>query len=148
MTPDQVKLVQESFAKVVPIAEKAADLFYDRLFVIAPELRALFPEELKSQKTKLMQMLATAVNNLHQVEKIVPAVQDLGKRHARYGVTDTHYEPVGAALLWTLEQGLGPAFTPSTREAWTATYATVASVMKDAAATAPPAPAEMIRRFG
>jgi hemoglobin-like flavoprotein len=148
MTPDQVKLVQESFAKVAPIADKAADLFYDRLFAIAPELRALFPEELKSQKIKLMQMLATAVNNLHQMEKIVPAVQDLGKRHAGYGVTDTHYEPVGAALLWTLEQGLGPAFTPPTREAWTATYATVASLMKDAAATAPPAPAEMIRRFG
>jgi hemoglobin-like flavoprotein len=142
MTPDQVQLVQDSFAKVVPIADRAADLFYQRLFTIAPEVRVLFPEDLKSQKTKLMQMLATAVNNLHQVEKIVPAVQDLGRRHVGYGVKDAHYEPVGAALLWTLEQGLGPAFTPATREAWTATYATLAGVMKEAAATVPAAAAE------
>ena len=139
MTPDQVKLVQDSFAKVVPIADTAADLFYDRLFAIAPEVRPLFPEDIKPQKTKLMQMLATAVNNLHQVERIVPAVQDLGRRHVGYGVTDAHYEPVGAALLWTLEQGLGPAFTPATREAWTAAYVTLASVMKAAAEAMPAA---------
>ncbi len=139
MTPDQVKLVQDSFAKVVPIADQAADLFYDRLFAIAPDVRALFPENLKPQKSKLMQMLATAVTNLHQVEKIIPAVQDLGKRHVGYGVSDAHYEPVGAALLWTLEQGLGPAFTPETREAWTATYGVVTAVMKEGAASAPAA---------
>jgi hemoglobin-like flavoprotein len=133
MTPEQVKLVQDSFAKVVPIADKAADLFYDRLFVIAPEIRSLFPDDLSAQKKKLMQMLATAVTNLHQVEKILPAVQDLGRRHVGYGATAEHYEPVGAALLWTLEQGLGPAFTPQVKEAWTTTYVTVADVMRTAA---------------
>jgi hemoglobin-like flavoprotein len=140
MTPEQVKLVQDSFAKVAPIADKAADLFYDRLFVIAPEVRSLFPDDLSAQKKKLMQMLATAVTNLHQVEKIIPAVEDLGRRHVGYGVTAKHYEPVGAALLWTLEQGLGPAFTPEVKEAWTVTYTTVAGVMKSAAAQVPPKP--------
>ncbi|HWM46265.1 MAG TPA: globin family protein [Xanthobacteraceae bacterium] len=137
MTPEQVKLVQESFSKVAPIADKAADLFYDRLFAIAPEVRRLFPDDLSQQKKKLMQMLATAVTNLHQVEKILPAVQDLGRRHVAYGVTPSHYEPVGAALLWTLEQGLGPDFTPAVKEAWTTTYTTVAKVMTDAATQVP-----------
>jgi hemoglobin-like flavoprotein len=138
MTPEQVKLVQDSFTKVAPIADKAADLFYDRLFVIAPDVRSLFPDDLSAQKKKLMQMLASAVTNLHQVEKIIPAVQDLGRRHVGYGVTANHYEPVGAALLWALEQGLGPAFTPHVKEAWAETYATVADAMKTAAAEVMP----------
>ena len=136
MTPEQVKLVQDSFAKVVPIAGKAADIFYDRLFMIAPEVRPLFPSDLTEQKKKLIQMLATAVTNLHQVEKIIPAVEDLGRRHAGYGVTAKHYEPVGAALLWTLEQGLGPDFSPPVKAAWTETYMMVAGVMQKAAASA------------
>ena len=136
MTPDQVVLVQDTFKQVVPIADKAADLFYDRLFTIAPEVRPLFPADLTEQKKKLMQMLATAVTNLHQVEKILPAVEELGRRHVTYGVTEKHFEPVGAALLWTLEQGLGPAFTPPVKAAWTETYLTVAGVMTKAGASA------------
>ena len=151
MTPEQVKLVQDSFTKVVPIADTAATLFYDRLFTIAPEVRSLFPTDLTEQKKKLIQMLATAVTNLHQVEKIIPAVEDLGRRHVAYGVTPKHYEPVGAALLWTLEKGLGPDFTSPVREAWTETYMTVAGVMQKAAASVPP-PAEkkglMAKLFG
>lgn len=138
MTPEQVGLVQDSFRKVVPIAGTAADLFYDRLFEIAPDVRALFPDDLKEQKKKLIAMLATAVTNLHQVGSIVPAVEDLGKRHVAYGVTAAMYEPVGAALLWTLEQGLGPDFTPPVKAAWTETYMTLAGVMQNAAATVPP----------
>lgn len=139
MTPEQVKLVQDSFSKVAPIADKAADLFYDRLFMIAPEVRSLFPSDLTEQKKKLMQMIATAVTNLHQVEKILPAVEELGRRHVGYGVTAKEYEPVGAALLWTLEQGLGPDFTEPVKAAWTQTYLTVAGVMQNAAASAAPA---------
>lgn len=139
MTPEQVAMVQDSFKKVVPIAGTAADLFYDRLFTIAPDVRPLFPHDLKEQKKKLIAMLATAVTNLHQAEKIIPAVQELGKRHAGYGVTAKHYEPVGAALLWTLEQGLGADFTPPLKEAWTETYVTLAGVMQNAAAAAVPA---------
>lgn len=138
MTPEQVTMVQESFKKVVPIAGTAADLFYDRLFEIAPEVRSLFPDDLAEQKKKLITMLATAVTNLHQVDKIIPAVEDLGKRHVAYGVTAKHYEPVGAALLWTLEKGLGPDFTPPLKAAWTETYVTLAGVMQNAAASVPP----------
>lgn len=136
MTPEQVAMVQDSFKKVVPIAGTAADLFYDRLFEIAPEVRPLFPDDMKEQKMKLISMLATAVTNLHQAENIIPAVEALGKRHAEYGVTAAHYEPVGAALLWTLEQGLGPDFTPPLKAAWTETYMTLANVMQRAAAAA------------
>ena len=137
MTPEQVTMVQDSFKKVVPIAGTAAELFYNRLFEIAPEVRPLFPDDLAEQKKKLIAMLATAVTNLHQVGTIIPAVEALGKRHAGYGVTAKHYEPVGAALLWTLEQGLGPDFTPPVKAAWTETYMTLAGVMQNAAAAAP-----------
>lgn len=134
MTPEQVSLVQDSFKKVVPIADTAADLFYDRLFTIAPDVKPLFPVDLREQKKKLITMLATAVTNLHQVEAILPAVQSLGKRHVAYGVTAQHYEPVGAALLWTLEQGLGSDFTPPVKAAWTEAYTTLACAMQEAAA--------------
>lgn len=137
MTPEQVSMVQDSFKKVAPIASTAADLFYDRLFTIAPEVRPLFPDDLAEQKKKLMAMIGTAVTNLHQVDKIIPAVEDLGRRHVGYGVTDKHYEPVGAALLWTLEKGLGDDFTPPLKAAWTEAYMTLAGVMKAAAAKVP-----------
>lgn len=133
MTPEQVKLVQESFKKVAPIAPQAADLFYGRLFEIAPEVRPLFPSDLSEQKKKLMQMIATAVGSLHQVETILPAVQELGRRHVKYGVTSAQYKPVGEALIWTLEKGLGDAFTPDVKAAWVETYTTLASVMTAAA---------------
>jgi hemoglobin-like flavoprotein len=126
MTPQQVELVQTSFQKVVPIAGTAADLFYDRLFEIAPETRALFPPDISEQKKKLIAMLATAVTNLHKLDAILPAVKDLGQRHKGYGVTAAHYAPVGAALLWTLEKGLGPDFTPEVKAAWTETYTALA----------------------
>lgn len=136
MTPEAVKLVQDSFEKVAPIADTAADIFYDRLFEIAPEVRAMFPADMKDQKIKLMQTLTVAVKSLHKVETIVPVVQDLGVRHIGYGVRPEHYDTVGAALLYTLEKGLGDDFTPEVKDAWTETYMLVAGVMKDAAAKA------------
>lgn len=136
MTPAEIELVQTTFKSVIPITAQAADLFYGRLFEIAPEVRPLFPADLKEQKKKLMGMLATAVTNLHQVEKIVPAVQDLGRRHVGYGVTAAHYKPVGEALIWTLDKGLGAAFTPEVKSAWVAAYTTLAGVMQAAAASA------------
>jgi len=102
----EIALVQDTFKKVAPIAPQAADLFYGRLFEIAPDVRALFPADLAEQKKKLIAMLATAVNNLHQVGSIVPAVQDLGRRHVGYGVTAAHYKPVGDAPFldaWTCD---------------------------------------------
>lgn len=132
MTPQQIELVQTSFKKVVPIAGAAADLFYGRLFEIAPDVRPMFPQDMTEQKTKLMAMLGTAVTNLHKLDEILPAVKAMGERHKGYGVTTAHYAPVGAALLWTLEQGLGPDFTPEVKEAWTETYTALAGVMTSA----------------
>ena len=133
MTPHQVKLVQESFGKVRPIADTAADLFYGRLFEIAPQVRSMFPDDMREQKKKLMAMLGLAVANLDKPETVVPALQKLGRQHVAFGTQAAHYEPVGAALLWTLEQGLGPEFTPETRQAWVETYGIVADTMKAAA---------------
>lgn len=148
MTPEQIALVQQTFKQVVPIAPQAADLFYDRLFEIAPSVRPLFPADLVEQKRKLFAMLATAVNNLHQVGTIMPAVQDLGRRHAGYGVSAAHYKPVGEALIWTLGKGLGDAFTADAKQAWIAAYTTLATVMQEAApSVAPPKKGILARLF-
>jgi hemoglobin-like flavoprotein len=134
MTPEQVTLVQESFELVVPIADTAAVLFYDRLFELDPSLRPLFKEDMTAQRQALMQMLTVAVRGLNNLEAIVPAVQGLGRRHAGYDVKPEHYATVGAALLWTLGQGLGDAFTPEVEAAWTEVYGILAATMQDAAA--------------
>ena len=133
MTPEQITLVQESFKQVQPIAAQAADLFYGHPFEIAPQVRPLFPEDLTEQKRKLMAVLGTAVGSLHRISEIVPVVQALGRRHAGYKVTAEHYKPVGEALIWTLEQGLGDAFTPPIKTAWLEAYTMLANVMKEAA---------------
>ncbi|RAI03618.1 hemin receptor [Acuticoccus sediminis] len=133
MTPEKVALVQESFKKVAPIAETAADIFYGRLFEQNPELTSLFPAEMAEQKKKLMKTLGVAVSNLHQVDTIVPVVEALGVKHVAYGVRDEHYDAVGAALLYTLEKGLGDAWTAELKDAWTETYVLVSTVMKNAA---------------
>ena len=133
MTPEQVTLVQESWAKVTPIAETASELFYGRLFETAPEVKPYFKGDMKEQGKKLMIMISTAVNALNNVEAVVPAIQELGKRHVSYGVKPEDYDSVGAALLWTLEQGLGDDFTPETKAAWASVYGLVATTMKDAA---------------
>src|SRR5262245_8873882 len=119
MNSEQKVLVQESFAKVVPISETAADLFYNRLFELDPSLRPLFKGDMKEQGRKLMDMIGVAVKGLDDLDKIVPAVQALGQRHVGYGVKDKDYDTVATALLWTLEQGLGQDFTPEVKTAWT-----------------------------
>ena len=133
MTPQQIDLVQSSFKKVVPIAGTAADLFYDRLFEIAPEVRSMFPQDLSEQKKKLMAMLSTAVAGLSRLDTLMPAVQALGRRHGGYGVKAQHYASVGSALLWTLEKGLGEAFTPEVKDAWATTYIVLSTTMMNAA---------------
>ena len=129
MTPDQVKLVQDSFAKVAPIAATAAELFYGRLFEIAPQVRAMFPDDMTEQRKKLMATLAIVVNGLNNLDTILPAASALAKRHVGYGAQAGHYPVVGEALLWTLEQGLGPAWTPQVAAAWTAAYTTLSGFM-------------------
>ena len=136
LSPQQINEVQQSWAAVEEISDTAANLFYDKLFELDPSLRELFPEEMSEQKKKLMQTLAVCVNGLNDLGEIVPAVKALGERHVGYQVQDEHYETVGAALLWTLEQGLGSAFTPVVAEAWAAVYGVLSATMKEAAATA------------
>ena len=129
MTPQQVSLVQDTFAKVAPISDKAAILFYDRLFELAPQVKAMFPADLTEQRKKLMATLAVVVNGLANLQSILPAASALATRHVSYGARPEHYPVVGAALLWTLEKGLGEAWTPEVAEAWTAAYATLSGYM-------------------
>jgi nitric oxide dioxygenase len=129
MTPQQVALVQASFAKVAPIAPQAADMFYARLFELAPQVRPMFRGDMAEQGRKLMTMLATVVNGLSRLDVIVPAAQQLAARHVAYGARAEHYPVVGAALLDTLEKGLGADFTPEVREAWTTAYGVLSGVM-------------------
>ena len=134
MTPAEIKLVQDSWAKVVPISETAAELFYGKLFELDPDVRSMFKGDMKEQGRKLMAILNTAVNALDKLDTIVPAVQDMGKRHVGYGVKDEHYGTVGEALIWTLGAGLKDDFTEDTKAAWIAVYTLVADTMKNAAA--------------
>jgi hemoglobin-like flavoprotein len=136
MTPTQIEAVKTSWAKVAPIADQAAILFYDKLFALDPSLRPLFKPDLTEQRKLLMTMLGAAVGGLGSLDTIVPAVQALGRRHKNYGVTDAHYGTVGQALLWTLEQGLGDEFTPEVRDAWTAAYGLLSGTMQTAACAA------------
>jgi hemoglobin-like flavoprotein len=129
MTPDHVKLVQESFAKVVPISDAAAVIFYDRLFEVAPSVKAMFPADMTEQRKKLMAMLAAVVNGLSNLESVLPAASALAKRHVSYGAKAEHYLVVGGALLWTLEKGLGDSWTPEVADAWTAAYGTLSGFM-------------------
>ena len=135
ITPNDVALVQKSWRQVKPVSNTAAELFYGKLFSLDPTLQSLFKGDMKEQGRKLMTMISTAVNGLSKLEKIVPAVQDLGRRHRGYGVKAQHYDSVGTALLWTLGQGLGEEFTPEVERAWVVTYEVLAQTMKEAAAS-------------
>ncbi len=129
-TMHQIELVQKTYAVVAPIADDVAALFYRRLFEIDPSLESMFKGDMAAQRRKLMVMLTAAVKGLPRLDRLIPVLQDLGRRHADSGVDDRHYATVGEALLWTLEKGLGAEFTPDVKEAWTTVYGVLASTMK------------------
>ena len=129
MTPTQVSLVQDSFAKVVPIADQAAVIFYDRLFEIAPQVKPLFKGDMAKQRRALMGTLGVVVNGLSNLPAVLPAASALAKKHVGYGVEAAHYSIVGAALLWTLEKGLGEAWTSDVASAWVEAYGTLSGFM-------------------
>ena len=129
MTSDEIELVQSTFEKVRPISTAAAGMFYGRLFEIAPEVRPLFKGDIAEQGRKLMATLAVVVGALHSLPTILPAVSALAKKHVEYGVKPDHYASVGAALLWTLERGLGASWTPEAAAAWTSAYTTLSGFM-------------------
>jgi len=134
LTVDKIARVQETFAVIAPIADDAAALFYRRLFELDPSLKAMFRGDMTEQRRKLMQMLTAAVKGLNNLDRLVPIVEELGRRHAGYGVADAHYNTVGEALLWTLEKGLGKDFTPEVKDAWADVYGLLATTMQNAAA--------------
>ncbi|WFU38697.1 globin family protein [Bradyrhizobium sp. CB82] len=142
MTPEQINLVQQSFAKVAPISEAAAVLFYDRLFEVAPSVKAMFPADMTEQRKKLMATLAVVVNGLTNLDSILPAASALAQRHVAYGAKPEHYPVVGSTLLWTLEKGLGDAWTPDVAAAWTAAYGVLSNFMISKAYGARPQAAE------
>ncbi|MBS0232276.1 MAG: hemin receptor [Proteobacteria bacterium] len=129
MTPHQIVLVQASFAKVALIADAAAKLFYDRLFEIAPEVKPMFKGDIGEQGRKLMATLGIVVKGLSNIEAVLPAAKALAVTHVTYGVKPEHYTPVGDALIWALDKGLGGAFTPETRQAWLAAYGALSTAM-------------------
>lgn len=133
MTPEKIALVRSSWQQVLPIKDTAAQLFYGQLFELDPSLRSLFKGDMVEQGRKLMMIINTAVNSLDDLGPILGAVEDMGRHHVAYGVTEAHYDTVGSALIWTLGQGLGEQFTPAVKDAWVETYTTLASAMKQAA---------------
>jgi hemoglobin-like flavoprotein len=136
MSPENKTLVKSTWAMVVPIADVAATLFYQRLFLLDPSLRPMFEKtDMTEQRRKLMAALVAVVNGLDNLDPLIPVLENLGRNHVRYGVTDQHYDTVGAALLWTLEQGLKDAWVPAVKIAWTTAYGAVTGVMRNAAAT-------------
>lgn len=133
MTPEEIKLVKDSWTKVLLISETAAELFYGKLFELDSSLKPLFKGDMKEQGRKLMAILNTAVSSLDKLDTIVPAIQDMGKRHVGYGVKDEHYDTVGEALIWTLGAGLKDDFTEDTKSAWLDVYTLVSTTMKESA---------------
>jgi hemoglobin-like flavoprotein len=133
VTPSEQQLVRASFAEVALMPEVASAVFYERLFEVNPDFRALFSHDMRVQGMKLMTMLAAIVYHLHEPGEILAAIRDMGQRHVAYGVQDAHYDALGASLLWMLEQVLGDGFTPAVRDAWAACYDELAGQMKSAA---------------
>jgi nitric oxide dioxygenase len=137
MTPEQLQMIRLTFVLVMDRKMETGRLFYDRLFAVAPDTRALFRGDMDSQVQKLMDTLAMAIASLRDMPSLAAMLERLAQRHTGYGVRDGHYDKVGEALLWTLAAVLGPAFTPAVRDAWAALYGTVADVMRKAAKAGP-----------
>ena len=133
MTPEKIALVRSSWQQVLPIQDTAAQLFYGQLFELDPSLRSLFKGDMVEQGRKLMTMINMVVISLDKLGPILETIEDMGRRHVAYGVTEAHYDTVGNALIWTLGQGLGEQFTPAVENAWADAYNTLASAMKQAA---------------
>jgi hemoglobin-like flavoprotein len=138
MTPRQIEIVKLSFSKIMPFKDQAAELFYCRLFELDPSLRLMFRSDLNEQKQKLMVALALVVTNLEKMDSLLPSVRELGRRHKTYGVRNRHYDVVGAALLWTLEIGMGASWTEELAEAWKNAYGRVAAAMIEGAESPEP----------
>jgi len=130
LTPRQKTLIQDSFAKVEPIADQAAAIFYNKLFEYDPSLKPLFKSDISEQGKKLMAALKLAVKSLDELDKLVPVLQTMAAKHVTYGVKVEDYTPVGNALIFALKTGLGAEFTPELKNAWVTVYRVMADVMR------------------
>lgn len=122
MTPEQIMLVQVSWEQIAPLAPKLGDVFYTKLFELAPESRELFSSDLHMQGETLISMLGVAVNMLDKLNIIDPIVQDLGRRHFRYRVRPEFVQPFRQSLMYTLGWALGEGFTEQMHDAWEAMF--------------------------
>lgn len=133
MNAEKIALVRNSWQQVIPIRDTAAQLFYGQLFELDPSLRSLFKGDMVEQGRKLMAMINTVVNGLDKLGPILGRIEEMGRGHVAYGVTEAHYDTVGSALIWTLGKGLGTQFTPAVKDAWVEAYTILATTMKQAA---------------
>jgi len=129
MSPEQIRTLQTSFDRLWPLSKQVADMFYERLFVIAPHTRQLFPDNIELQKTKFMSMLASTIGLIERPDMFMSQITALGQRHKDYRVDDAHYAPVREALLWSLDRALAPDFDDDTRAAWSALYDATRDIM-------------------
>lgn len=135
VTAEQVYLLRKSFAIVERHPEVAALVFYRELFLIEPGLRGLFRNDIAAQAAKLMEMLSAAIRLLDEPARLIPVLEDLGRRHAGYGVEARHYAVVRQALVAMLRRVLDRELTPEVRAAWGALYDVVEASMLRGAAT-------------
>ncbi len=129
LNKSQIQLVQESIQDILPVAQQTGEQFYEHLFEVAPPLRDLFHSDMRSQSRKLMTILIHIVANLDQWEGLEEELAELARRHIDYQVEITHYDQIGEALFWTLQQKLGNTWTPLLEEAWQAAYQQIADAM-------------------
>jgi nitric oxide dioxygenase len=129
MTERQILLVKNSWSYVIVNADEAGQLFYNRLFEVAPEVKPMFKGDIKEQSRKLMNMVTYIVTKLQKLDEIMGEVRSLAQRHGKYGVKPHYYQIVGSTLLWTLKEGLGDKWNTETEQAWTTVYSALADAM-------------------
>jgi hemoglobin-like flavoprotein len=129
VTHQQIELIRQSWSRVLPIAEQAGLLFYEKLFTAAPGIRHMFKPDINPQANKLIQVLGYVVSKLNKMEELLPEVKKLGERHNAYGAQPAHYEVVGQCLIATLKDGLGDHWTPEVQDAWLTAFNAIKNVM-------------------
>ena len=134
MTSHQIVLIKGSWQAAATLGDAVGELFYGRLFEIAPEVKPMFSQiTIKEQSKKLLSMLSYVIHKLDSLQDILDEVAKLAQRHAHYGVRPEHYIVVGEALLWTLEKDLAEKWNDELKEAWTLCYMTLSGAMIQAA---------------
>ena len=144
MNAQQIHLVKETWGFVITKSDEAGELFYNRLFEVAPGVRHLFKGEIKEQSRKLMNMVTYVIAKLDKLDTIVTEIKSLAQRHNKYGAKPEHYAVVGECLLYTLKTGLGERWNRQTEEAWVAVYTVLSTAMIAGQKATAPAPTPVL----